>query len=515
MMAKHIAAHPDTTPLWIDSTSFPSFPTLQRDQHVDVVIVGGGMTGLTAAYLLSAAGRSVAVLERDRCARVDTGHTTAHLTMVMDKRLTELVRDFGRDHAQAAWDAGLAAISQIDAVVHDERIHCDFTRVPGYLHLAGDAWSGEDAQSLHDEAALAADLGFDAAFVESVPLFEAPGIRFEGTARFHPRKYLAGLARLITARGGHVYEHSPVEVFQDSPLGVRVNGRTITCRDIILATHNPLMGNTPMLSATLLQTKLALYTSYVVAGRLPHGQVPDSLFWDTGDPYHYLRLARQGDDDVVIFGGEDHKTGQATDTSERYARLERALKATVPRIELTHRWSGQVIESPDGLPYIGQTAEHQYVATGFCGNGITLGTVGAMVAADGILGRANPWAELFAVDRRKILAGAWDYLKENKDYPYYLLRDRLTGADARGLRSVKRGEGKIIELEGQKVAAYCDERGATTVCSATCTHLGCVVAWNAAERTWDCPCHGSRFTTDGQVIAGPAESPLKELGTRN
>jgi len=510
-MARHIAAHLDTTSYWMDSASLPRFPKLERDERVDVVIVGGGITGLTAAYLLTAAGRSVALLERSRCASVDTGHTTAHLTMVLDTRLTELVKTFGRDHAQAAWDAGLAAISQIDAIVRENAIDCDFAWTPGYLHVPADGWSGDEERSLREEAALAADLGFDATFVDSVPFAGVPGVRLEDQARFHPRKYLAALARGVVAQGGRIYEHSGAEEFLEGPLRVRANGATIACDDIVLATHNPLVGVANLASATLFQTKLSLYTSYVVAGRVTHGTVPDALFWDTADPYHYVRLEPGRDGDLVIFGGEDHKTGQAADTQDCYERLERTLKTLVPNIEVTHRWSAQVIETPDGLPYMGQSAEHQYIATGFSGNGMTFGTVGAMIAADGIAGRTNPWSDLFDVGRTKIRGGAWEYIKENKDYPYYLIRDRFAGAEGRTLRSVKRGQGKILELDGQKVAAYRDDSGKTTLRSAVCTHMACVVGWNEAERTWDCPCHGSRFTPAGKVLAGPAESPLPEF----
>ena len=179
-------------------------------------------------------------------------------------------------------------------------------------------------------------------------------------------------------------------------------------------------------------------------------------------------------------------------------------------VDIVHHWSGQVIETPDGLPYIGATADHQFAATGFSGNGMTFGTLGGMMAADWSLGRKNPWSALFDPSRKSI-AGAWDYVKENKDYPYYLIRDRFAGTEGRSLRAVRRGEGKVIEYHGQQVAAYRDPSGATTLRSAICTHMGCLVDWNEAESTWDCPCHGSRFRTDGRVISGPAESPLAEL----
>ena len=486
------------------------FEKLSRDEHVDVVVVGAGITGLTAAYRLTKAGRSVAVLERHRCAQIDTGHTTAHLTMVTDMRLSELVTSFGRDHAQAVWDAGLAAIEQIDAIVRDEGIDCDFEWIPGYLHAPRDPQRQKTEIDFEAEAALAAEMGFDATYVSDVPLMGGRGVRFEDQARFHPRAYLAGLARAIEANGGQIYEHSEASEFSTDPLRVKANDCTLTCKDVVLATHNPLVGVTSIAAATLFQTKLALYTSYVIAGRMAHGIVPDVLFSDTGDPYDFLRLQPHRDHDTVIFGGEDHKTGQVDDTRGCFERLEKRLTSLLPGIEVTHRWSGQVIETIDGLPYLGRNDDHQYTATGFSGNGMTFGTLGAMISADGILGRANPWTELFDTGRTKIRGGLWDYVTENKDYPYYLVRDRFAGAESRTLRSVKRGEGKIIDLRGTRVAAYRDKNGASILRSPVCTHMACEVRWNTAERTWDCPCHGSRFTPRGDVLAGPAESPLKE-----
>ena len=500
-----------TIPFWIDSTSFPRFAKLSADDRVDVVVVGAGITGLTAAYLLTAAGKSVAVLERGRCAEIDTGHTTAHLTMVTDTRLSGLANTFGRDHAQAAWDAGLAAISQIESNIRELSIDCDFDWVPGYLHAPTDPSRQKENVDFQEESRLALELGFDAEFVNDVPLFGGAGIRFDNQARVHPRKYLAGLARAIVAGGGRIYEHTEGGEFCDEPLSVNANGHTVTCDDIVIATHNPLMGLTNIASATLFQTKLALYTSYVIAGRITKGLVPDALFSDTGDPYDYLRIEPHRDHDLVIFGGEDHKTGQADDTNKCFDAVQRRLESLLPGVEVTHHWSGQVIETPDGLPYLGRNRDHQYVATGFAGNGMTFGTLGAMIAVDGILGRENPWTELFDTSRKKVRGGARDYLFENKDYPYYLIRDRFAGPDGRSLRQVRRGEGKVLDLKGQRVAAYRDSEGTTSLRSAVCTHMGCEVQWNTAERTWDCPCHGSRFKPTGEVLAGPAESPLPEV----
>lgn len=498
-----------TRPYWSDGTSRLPRPKLDTNLECDVVIIGGGMTGLTTAYLLTSAGKSVVLLERGRLAEGDTGYTTAHLTMVTDARLTDLVRRFGPDHGQAVWDAGLAAISQIDTIVRTHDIACDFQWVDGYLH-APQSNDGLDLSAFEDEAALAVELGFDAELLARVPALDRPGIRFPGQARFHPAKYLADLARVIETRGGRIYESSLVDGFAEQPRHVRANGHTVKAEHLVIATHNPLAGIQGVASAALFQTKLALYSSYVVAGLVPRGTVPDALYWDTAAPYHYLRLQPAGERDLVIFGGADHKTGQETDTTACYAQLERTLATLIPGITVTQRWSGQVIETPDGLPYIGPTAEQQYVATGFGGNGMTFGTLGAMMTADAILGRSKPWAELFEPGRKALGRGLWEYIKENADYPYYMVRSRFAGAEGRAHRSIPRGHGAVIEESGTRLAVYRDTDGATHVRSATCTHMGCIVAWNAAERTWDCPCHGSRFAPNGEVISGPAQSPLAE-----
>lgn len=503
----------DTSSYWIDSASLPRFPKVEKNLEVDAVVIGGGLTGITAAYLLKQAGKTVALLERERCARVDTGHTTAHLTSVTDLRLQALAKTFGREAAKAVWDAGAAAIDEIVKIIRAEDIACDFRWVPGYLHSPLEGATPKDRAELSREAKLATELQIAAEFADAVPFFNLPGVKFPHQAIFHPRKYLAALVQRIPGRGSHVFENSDASEAQEKPLAVKSNGKTIRCGSILMATHNPLMGLAGTFGSALFQTKLLLYSSYALGAKIPARQIPEASFWDTAEPYNYLRVERRRGFDYAIFGGEDHKTGQA-DERAAYARLEKRFLRFVPEAQIDHRWSGQVIETTDGLPFIGELVENQYGATGFAGNGMTFGTLGAMMMVDGVRKKKNPWQDLFDPGRKKVLGGTWRLVKENVDYPYYMLRDWVGGAEGNSLQGLRRGHGKVLKLDGKKVAAYRDDAGKVTLCSPVCTHLKCIVGWNDAERTWDCPCHGSRFKPTGDVISGPAEEPLEKLPER-
>lgn len=488
-------------------TTCPRFVDMALPENIDVAVIGGGITGLSVAWMLLDAGKSVCLLERDRIGSGDTSHTTAHLTAVTDLRLKKLTRTFGDEGAKLVWQAGSTAIDAIESIVDENKLDCDFQRVPGFLHSSLTAHNDE-RKKLQNEAELAASLGINAQFLDKVPLVERPGIRFPDQAKFQPMAYLTGLARLLAERGCVIRESAEVKDVEASPLAVKTAKARIRCGYLVIATHVPLMGIAGLASAALFQTKLASYSSYVVAGELPRGSVPEICLWDTSDPYFYLRVDRGNRKDRVIFGGEDHKTGQSADPPKSFERLASVLHGIIPNAEITRQWSGQVVETNDGLPYIGETAERQFVATGFAGNGMTFGTIAAMMARDQVLGHDNPWRELFAVNRKKLRGGTWNYLKENVDYPYYYLKDRLVSPEAKSTRAVRRGEGKIISLEGSRVACSRDGRGKLSMVAAECTHMGCVVRWNNAEQTWDCPCHGSRFRPTGEVLAGPAEDPL-------
>jgi glycine/D-amino acid oxidase-like deaminating enzyme/nitrite reductase/ring-hydroxylating ferredoxin subunit len=497
-------------PAWFHDDARRPYPALRGNLEVDVCVVGGGITGLTAAYLLKQEGRRVAVVEKSQCGDSETGHTTAHLTYVTDKRLADIASQFGQDAARAAWEAGEAAIAKIEEHVQSENIDCDFHRVPNYLHAPWQNHGQSDVRQLRKEADVAAELGFDPTWLDVTPLANVPGIRFANQGLFHPIKYLAGLARAVHSGGSLVFEQTKVDTIEEQPTTVVCGEHRIRCEQVVIATHVPIQGRSGTLPAGLLQSRLYPYNTYAIAARLPKDTIEPASWYDTSDPYYYLRIEDRDGFQTAIFGGEDHKTGQCDDTSQPYHRLVAKLREILPQAVVTDRWSGQVWESNDGLPLIGETAPGQFIATGFAGNGMTFGTVAGMMIRDAIVGRENPWRDLFEPGRVHLRGGTWRYLVENTDYPKYFAKDRLRPAQGDSLADVPAGGGRILKLHGEKVAAYRDPHGEVTCISPYCTHMGCLVHWNRAERTWDCPCHGSRFGTDGHIIAGPAETPLEE-----
>jgi glycine/D-amino acid oxidase-like deaminating enzyme/nitrite reductase/ring-hydroxylating ferredoxin subunit len=484
-----------------------SYPALDHNLSVDVLVIGAGITGLTAACLLARAGRNVAVVDKFAVGSGMTGHTTAHATYVTDSRLTELVSRFGEDHAAAAWQAGDMAIDVIRRNVEREEIDCQLQSVPGYLVASEEEVRRDGGKKLADETILARELGFDVTFVEADPLWHRPALLASNQSRFHPLRYLRGLARSLIAAGGKVFEHTPADEFDEKERAVRSGHHKIRFNQVIIATHNPIQGLASHATATLFQTKLAAYSTYAVGARVPRNALPDALFWDTSNPYDYVRIMEDEKGPVLIVGGSDHKTGQEENTAECYASLERKALSFCKEAIMESHWSGQVIETVDGLPYIGEIAEGQFLATGYAGNGMTFGTLAGLMFCEALTGMLSPWKELFD-PHRKTLRASRDYLSENKDYPYYLIKSHLARPPHESTEDLAAGSGRIISVDRRKTAAYRNEDGQLTLLSPVCPHMGCVVSWNETERTWDCPCHGSRFAATGEVIAGPAESPL-------
>lgn len=500
-------------PLWQEIES-PSYPADRLPERADVIIVGGGITGLTAALLLKRAGKQVLLCEKRRIGSGMSGHTSAHLTYVTDLRITQLIRTFGRDAAERAWRGGSIAISLIESLARELEIECGFHRVPGFL--CGSLESDRDeSDELREEAEEAASFGFAARFLVRGPIASKPAVSYADQAIFHPLAYLAGLARAVHGDGSMVVEDAEImaiEQSEDDPIVVSVSGRKVRCDRVLIATHVPLSGIASTLSATFMETKLYPYSTYVLGAALPSsGGLSPGLYSDTSDPYYYLRIHETNGSRYAIFGGQDHKTGEEPDPQSRYDALERMLYRLMPDAVVDRQWSGQVIETPDGLPYIGANENRQFIATGFAGNGLTYGTLAGIMARDAAMGDANPWEELFDPFRKKIKGALGTYVAHNATYPYHLLMDRLREDRLTSPESLTVGDGKVLRVDGRRVACHRGDDGTLYKVDAVCTHMGCLVRWNGAERTWDCPCHGSRFTHEGTVIGGPAEEPLERL----
>ncbi|MBX7116895.1 MAG: FAD-dependent oxidoreductase [Myxococcaceae bacterium] len=493
-----------TQPIWSASVEdVPhAFSTLTgQHMRVDVAIIGAGVTGLTAAWLLKRAGKRVAVLEARHVLSGTTAATTAHLTQILDMRYHVLERKFGKEGARQAAASSGAAIDMIEAITHQLGLDNGFERLPGFLFTERQAQHAELEQEMH--AARTAGLNVAAAQLPA-PFQARLAMRVENQAQVNPRAYLLPLARDTDAQGSHVFENAPVVAIQEGePCTLELSsGAKLRASHVIMATHSPL-------NRLLLQTKISHYQSYVVSGPVEH-TLP-GLCWDMEEPYHYLRSFHAPQGTHLIIGGADHKTGQEADTEAAFARLTAYAKRF--GVWPTHRWSSQVVEPVDGLPFIGRNANSRFVsvATGFAGNGMTFGTLAAMILSDRILGKPNPWAELYAATRVKPLASLKSFVAENVDFPLHLLSDPFRPAEVASMNEVGFGEGKIVRTGANPVAAYRDDDGTLHVVSGICTHLGCTVSFNTAEKSWDCPCHGSRFSVDGDVLVGPALKPLEAL----
>lgn len=476
---------------------------LEGDVTADVAIVGGGITGVTAALLLARQGKRVVLLEARSVGQGETGFTTAHLTEAIDTRYATLTRDFGRDGARCAADASRAAIDRIERFVAELGLDCDFRRLAGYLYTEREA----DLESLHAEHHAANEVGLETSMTRDVPLpFPTAGaVVFPRQAEVHIGAYLAGLAKAFTAAGGLLFEDTRVVSVEDGdPCVVAAESGVVRAAHVIMASNVPL-------NRVFLQTKLAHYRSYAIAASVDGPRVP-GLFWDTDDPYHYIRSASVpgSDASVLIVGGEDHKTGTTEDTDARYERLARFVAQRFPLREVTLRWSAQIIETVDGLPFIGRNAmdTRVFVATGFSGNGLTFGTAGGMLMTDLVLGRENPWRDVFEPTRMKPIASASDFVGNNAEVGLHMVGDRLRAPEARDLSAIAPGEGKLVRVNGRRLAVYRAPAGQLHAVSPVCPHLGCLVHFNVAERSWDCPCHGSRFDVSGAVLNGPSTKAL-------
>jgi glycine/D-amino acid oxidase-like deaminating enzyme/nitrite reductase/ring-hydroxylating ferredoxin subunit len=497
-----------TKSFWMD-TEVAAAPPLDGDRTADVVVIGSGIAGLSTAYELIARGRSVVVLDRGRIGSGMTARTTAHLASALDDRYAALISVRGIDAARVVYESQAAAINRIESIQASETIECDFRRVDGYLLLA----PGTPAAELDAELAACAQAGVPAFDVrEPTPLHAknlVRSLRFPDQARFHPLKYLAGLAKSIEKRGGRLFANTAVETAleEKNAVVVKTDKGTVRAADVVFATNSPIGGS------VTLHTKQAPYRTYALAATLPHGSLADALYWDTLDPYHYVRLQPHTErQDIAIIGGEDHKSGDADDGEARFAALESWARHRLPNLgKVTHRWSGQVMEPADYIGLVGRNSpdKHRYIATGDSGQGITNGVIASMLISQLIVDGRSPWAEVYD-PARTIKKTVGEFLSENMTV-LASFAEYLTAGEIKSVERLKPGEGGIFRSGITKIAACRDRQGQLHLRSASCTHMGCIVRWNSLEQCWDCPCHGSQFAVDGGALNGPAVAPLAEV----
>ncbi len=499
---------------WTDSTPSAHPKPLRDNLYTDVVIVGGGIAGITTAYCLSKSGKKVIVVEDGQIGSGETGRTTAHMVTALDDRYYNLRKTFGVDRSKLIAESHQSAIDLVERIVKEENIECGFKRVDGYLFLH----PTDDENSLEKEFDAAKEAGIEIERADRIPglLKQTSGLRFKNQAQFHPLQFLEGLCKAIEKNGGKIFTNTHAAEITHEGI-ISEDGFKIKAMHVVVATNSPVNN----LFVTI--EKQVAYRTYVIGALIKKGAVQDALWWDTGDfkvnaqvpPYHYIRVHPYNEEyDLIISGGEDHPTGD-TDTTEvpeeeRYRLVESWTREHFPIGEIIYRWSGQVMEPMDGIAYIGRNSfdhDNVYIITGDSGNGMTHCTFAGMLITDLINGRENKWEKLYSPSRINLKAGAQAIKQFFTETMLYLTQmPNFNGTDE--LAELKNGEGRIIDMLEEKFGVYRDLEGRLFIVSAKCTHLKCSVAWNADELSWDCPCHGSRFTYEGKVINGPANTDL-------
>lgn len=498
---------------WIDSTNPLLLEKLDENLNVDVVVVGGGIAGISIAYNILRSGKTVAIVEDGQIGSGETGRTSAHLTTALDDRYFHLKKLYGKDDMKLIAESHRKAIDFIETIVNTESIKCDFKRVYGYLFLH----PTDKPETLAKELDAACEAGLEVCELQDIPGINnvGPCLRYSNQAQFHPLDYIRGLAKAILEHGGQIFTETHATEIDESGILTK-DGYRINAKHVVVAT------NSPVNNKYLMHLRQSPYRTYLIGARVRKDSVKEALWWDTGDQgnsshaYHYVRLQKLDDDfDLLLCGGEDHATGLSDDSkipleADRYSVLENWVRERFPIEDVIYTWSGQVMYPFDSLAYIGRNPldkNNIYIVTGDSGNGLTYATIAGMLITDLINDRPNKYEKIYSPSRFKLLkvgnvfleelvGGLASYFKKRPTHP----QDTIEG--------ILPGEGKIVEIEGKKYGAFKDSANLVHIVAAECTHLGCMIKWNSDEKSWDCPCHGSRFTNKGVVINGPANKDL-------
>lgn len=492
--------------IWQATSEALDLPSFSGDSSADVVVVGGGITGITTAMLLADAGLTVIVLEAREVGGGTTGNSTGNLYAVVGNGLAAIAQKWGADTMKAVARSRASALDFVEETVAKHGIDCGFQRCQFHQYAPG----LEDAtrRQLERECETAIVAGLSARMVDEVPVPFHTGhaIVIDNQASFHPLNYVRGLARRIAWDSCRIFERSEVLEMDYDHGAVRTAAGRVAAKAIVMATHTPK-------GFDLVQTELGPYREYAIAATLRTGAYPQGIYWSEEPERHSIRSLRHGDREWLIVVGYRHKTGQEADAEGCYRKLEDYTRSNFDIESIDHRWSAQGYYPVDGLPLIGQSGTHKnlYIATGFRADGLTYGTVAARILAGEILGKADPFADLYKASRVRPVKAAKDFLKENFNVAAEYVKDYASMTKVKSADEVPAGEGRIVEVDGKRCALYRDESGTVTCVSPICPHLKCIVHWNNAEKSWDCPCHGSRFAVDGSVIEGPAPKPLERI----
>lgn len=491
--------------IWKDKAEETSFSPLRQDITADVAIVGGGITGLTAAYILSRAGKKVAVLEARKIGEGSTGSSTGNLYCTIGSPgLHNVKSKFNEKKIKEVVESRAAAVDFIEQRVKEFNIDCDFKRVPWSLFTEDS--SGQSFVEKEKKAAEEAGLTITENF--SFPLQVKSGFVVENQAQFNPLQYVVSLAKNIRSENCGIYELTKVDDVEEGKVcTVSTSGGKVTAEHVIMATHSPK-------GVYAVHMSMGPYREYAVAVKL-NGTYPEpGIWWNMLSKEHYsMRTYDTSKGKVLMVLGETHKVGQKENNHECFHNLERYLRERFDVASVEFTWSAQQFKAADGIPYIGLSTGNAktYIATGFSADGLTYGTLASMIISDQILGKENKWSETYKASRITPVASAKEFVKENVNVAYEFIKDHLSKKDADELSQVTAGQGKVMEIDGNKQGVFRDETGNLHVVSAVCTHMGCINHWNEAEKSWDCPCHGSRFSIDGEVLEGPAYKALKKV----